>query len=257
MKIVTYNVNGIRAALKKGLAEWAAELDADVLCFQETKAYQEQVNMSELEELGYIHQAWHSATSRKGYSGVLTISKVAPDVQQLGFGLEDYDREGRVVRTDFGELTVLNCYFPNGGRGEERQSFKYRFLDDFLAYVLDLQQRRANILVVGDYNIAHNEIDLHSPKTNHKNTGFLPDERKWMTKWFAQTGFLDTYRHLYPTGEAYSWWSFRANARNNNKGWRIDYHSLSSTFSDRLLDVQHLKDAIHSDHCPIVLTLKD
>ena len=256
MKIVTYNVNGIRAALKKGLAEWAAEINADVLCFQETKAYVEQVDMEELEALGYHYQAWHSAISKKGYSGVLTISKVEPELIQYGMGNDKYDREGRVVRTDYGELTILNCYFPNGGRGDERQNYKYKFLDDFLDYVLDLQKTRPNLLVVGDYNIAHNEIDLHSPKTNHKNTGFLPDERAWMTKWFDQTGFLDTYRHLYPDGEAYSWWSFRANARNNDKGWRIDYHSLSPTYQDRLVDVQHLKDAVHSDHCPILLTLQ-
>ena len=257
MKIVTYNLNGIRAALKKGLPEWAGEVNPDVLCFQETKAHPEQVDMTPLRDLGYVHEAWHSATSRKGYSGVLTISKREPDVTGYGFGIEEYDREGRVVRTDYGDLTILNCYFPNGGRGEERQNYKYRFLDDFLAYVLELQNTRPGLLVVGDYNIAHNEIDLHSPKTNHKNTGFLPDERKWMTKWFDETGLLDTYRHLYPEGEAYSWWSFRANARNNDKGWRIDYHSLSRSLQDRLVDVRHVKDAVHSDHCPIVLTLSD
>lgn len=256
MKIVTYNVNGIRAALKKGLAEWAKETNADVICIQETKAHQVQVDMSELEAAGYVHQQWHSAISRKGYSGVLTLSKAEPDSVQLGMGSEIYDREGRVVRTDFGDLSILNCYFPNGGQGDERQNFKYQFLDDFLAYVLELQKQRPAVLVLGDYNIAHEEIDLHSPKTNHKNTGFLPDERKWMTKWFSETGFLDTFRSLYPEEVAYSWWSYRANARNNNKGWRIDYHSLSSEWKDRLVDVAHLKDALHSDHCPILLTLK-
>ncbi|NJC26342.1 exodeoxyribonuclease III [Neolewinella antarctica] len=255
MKIATYNVNGIRAALKKGLAEWTAATAPDVLCIQETKAHEEQVDMAELKALGYVHQQWHSATSRKGYSGVLTLSKVVPDYVQLGFGNEKYDREGRVVRTDFGDLTIFNCYFPNGGQGDERQNFKYEFLDDFLAHILELQKSRPGILVVGDYNIAHNEIDLHSPKTNHKNTGFLPDERKWMTEWFDKTGFIDTYRHLYPEGEAYSWWSYRANARNNDKGWRIDYHSLSPSHANRLVDVVHLKDALHSDHCPILLTL--
>ncbi len=257
MKIATYNVNGIRAALRKGLADWAAEVQPDVLCLQETKAAREQVDMAELERLGYRHQAWHSATSRKGYSGVLTLSKVEPDLTQYGFGHEHYHREGRVVRTDFGGLTVLNCYFPNGGQGEERQNFKYRFLDEFLEYVLELQKNRPGLLVVGDYNIAHNEIDLHAPQRNHKSSGFLPDERKWMTKWFAQTGLIDTYRHLYPQGEAYSWWSFRANARANDKGWRIDYQSLSPTYQDKLVDVQHLSDAVHSDHCPILLTLED
>ena len=257
MKIVTYNVNGIRAALRKGLAEWAGEVRPDIICIQETKAYVEQVDMRELEALGYHHQAWHIAVSKKGYSGVLTISTTEPDHVQYGMGNDKYDCEGRVVRTDFGDLTILNCYFPNGGRGDERQQFKYEFLDDFLAYVLDLQRMRPNLRVVGDYNIAHNEIDLHSPKTNHKNTGFLPEERAWMTEWFATTGLLDTYRHLHPEGQDYSWWSFRANARNNDKGWRIDYHSLSPTYVDRLVSVRHMKDAVHSDHCPILLTLAD
>jgi len=255
MRIVTYNVNGIRAALKKGLAEWAVETGIDILCLQETKAYSEQVDMADLEAAGYHHQQWHSATSKKGYSGVLTLSKTAPELTQAGFGMEDYDREGRVIRTDFGALTILNCYFPNGGQGEERQNFKYRFLDDFLAYVLELKKTRPNVLVVGDYNIAHQEIDLHAPKRNEKNTGFLPDERKWMTKWFEETGFIDVYRHLNPAGQAYSWWSYRANARANDKGWRIDYHSLSSEWADKVVSVDHLKDAVHSDHCPIILEL--
>jgi exodeoxyribonuclease-3 len=256
MRIVTYNVNGIRAALNKGLAEWAASTDIDVLCLQETKAHADQVDMAALEEAGYIYQQWHSATSKKGYSGVLTLSKKAPELAETGFGFEDYDREGRVLRTDFGELTILNCYFPNGGQGDERQNFKYRFLDDFLDYVVKLKKVRPNILVVGDYNIAHREIDLHSPQTNQKSSGFLPEEREWMTKWFDTTGFVDAYRLLHPEGTAYSWWSYRANARNNDKGWRIDYHSLSPQWADKIVSVDHLKDALHSDHCPILLELK-
>ncbi|CAH1002011.1 Exodeoxyribonuclease [Neolewinella maritima] len=255
MRIVTYNVNGIRAALKKGLAEWAANTDIDVLCIQEIKAQQEQVDMAELAAMGLRFGAWHSATSKKGYSGVLTLSKVAPDLVVEGCQLADYDCEGRVIRTDFGELTILNCYFPNGGQGDHRQAYKYRFLDDFLAFVQDLRQTRPNILVVGDYNIAHEAIDLHAPKRNEATTGFLPDERAWMTRWFAETETVDTFRHLYPDTVAYSWWSYRAGARNNNKGWRIDYHSLSRSYLDRLVNVQHLSDAKHSDHCPILLEL--
>ncbi|MBC6994004.1 exodeoxyribonuclease III [Neolewinella lacunae] len=255
MRIVTYNVNGIRAALTKGLASWAAQTDIDILCLQETKAHADQVDTDELIAAGYTYQQWHSATSKKGYSGVLTLSKLPPELTETGFGMEDYDREGRVLRTDFGDLTILNCYFPNGGQGDERQAFKYRFLDDFLAYVQRLQKDRPNLLVVGDYNIAHQEIDLHSPQTNQNSSGFLPDERKWMTKWFAETGLIDVYRHRHPTGQAYSWWSFRANARNNDKGWRIDYHSLSPGWIDKVTRVEHLKDAVHSDHCPILLDL--
>ncbi|WP_420460095.1 exodeoxyribonuclease III [Neolewinella sp.] len=256
MRIVTYNVNGIRAALKKGLAEWAAETEIDVLCLQETKATPEQVDTAELAEMGLRFGAWHSATSKKGYSGVLTLSRQAPDLVVEGCQLEVYDCEGRVIRTDFGDLTLLNCYFPNGGQGDHRQEFKYRFLDDFLAFVQDLRKTRPNLLVVGDYNIAHHPIDLHDPKRNETTTGFLPEEREWMTKWFAESDTVDTFRHLYPDREMYSWWSYRAGARNNNKGWRIDYHSLSRSYLDRLVDVKHLTEARHSDHCPILLELR-
>ncbi|MCP9235520.1 exodeoxyribonuclease III [Lewinella sp. JB7] len=252
---MTYNVNGIRAALRKGIAEWAAATDIDVLCLQETKAHPEQVDLAELRAVGFEHAAWHSATSKKGYSGVLTLSKQAPDLVVPGCQLEVYDCEGRVIRTDFGDLTILNCYFPNGGQGDHRQDYKYRFLDDFLAFVLELQKTRPNLIVVGDYNIAHQEIDLHAPKRNENTTGFLPDERKWMTRWFRETGLVDAFRHLHPETVAYSWWSYRANARNNNKGWRIDYHSLNPALAERIVAVEHLPDALHSDHCPILLQL--
>ena len=255
MIVTTYNVNGIRAALRKGLAGWAAESGTDVLCLQETKATPDQVDMGELEAAGFTHAAWHSASSKKGYSGVLTLSKVAPELVEAGCRLEVYDCEGRVIRTDFGDLTILNCYFPNGGQGDHRQAYKYRFLDDFLDFVRELQRERPNLLVVGDYNIAHQAIDLHAPKRNEKTTGFLPAEREWMTKWFAQSGTVDTFRHLHPDEVAYSWWSYRANARNNNKGWRIDYQSLSRHLVDRIERVEHLPDALHSDHCPILLQL--
>ena len=209
MRIVTYNVNGIRAALKKGLADWAADTNIDVLCLQETKANVEQVDMSELEAAGFSHAAWHSCERKKGYSGVLTLSKTAPDLVENKIGIEAYDEEGRIVRTDFGDLTIFNCYFPNGGQGEERQNFKYRFLDEFLAYIVALKKTRPNILVVGDYNIAHQEIDLHAPKRNVTTSGFLPAEREWMTKWFAETDFIDTFRELHPETAAYSWWSYQ------------------------------------------------
>ncbi len=257
MKIATYNVNGIRAALRKGLGGWAAEQDIDILCLQETKASAEQVDLEDLKLAGYEHAAWHSATSKKGYSGVLTLSKRAPDTVVEGCNLDVYDCEGRVIRTDHDDLTILNCYFPNGGQGEHRQDYKYRFLDDFLNFVKELQVTRPNLLVVGDYNIAHEEIDLHAPKRNETNTGFLPDERAWMTRWFRETGFVDAFRHLHPEKVAYSWWSYRANARNNNKGWRIDYHSYPEALAHRIKQVEHLNDAMHSDHCPILIELND
>ena len=257
MRFCSYNVNGIRAALRKGLAEWVATQDIDVLCIQETKASAEQVDMTELEALGYTHATWHSATSRKGYSGVLTLSRRAPDYTQRGFDHEAYYEEGRIVRTDFGDLTILNGYFPNGGQGDIRQEFKYRFLDHLLEYVVQLRKERPNLLVVGDYNIAHTTIDLHAPKRNEKTTGFLPEERAWMDRWFAETGLVDTFRYLHPKLVSYTWWSYRANARNNNKGWRIDYQSLSADWADRILAVRHAKDAEHSDHCPVLLDLAD
>ena len=256
MNIVTYNVNGIRAALRKGLGEWAAGQDVDVLCLQETKASPDQVELDELAAAGYAHAAWHSATSKKGYSGVLTLSKTAPDTVVEGCSLDVYDCEGRVIRTDFGDLTILNCYFPNGGQGDHRQAYKYAFLDDFLAFVQELRKSRPNLLVVGDYNIAHEEIDLHAPKRNETNTGFLPEERAWMTKWFAEAEMVDAFRYLHPEKVEYSWWSYRANARGNNKGWRIDYHSYPAALADRIVRVEHLSDALHSDHCPILLELK-
>ncbi|TXF90408.1 exodeoxyribonuclease III [Neolewinella aurantiaca] len=257
MRIASYNVNGIRAAQKKGLADWTEQTGLDILCIQETKAHREQVDMSEFEAHGYTHAQWHSATSKKGYSGVLTLSKVEPDFVQFGFGMECYDCEGRVVRTDFGDLTIFNCYFPNGGQGDERQAYKYRFLDDFLAHIVELKKTRPNILVVGDYNIAHEEIDIHAPKRNENNSGFLRPERDWMTKWFSETGLVDTFRALHPETVAYSWWSYRANARNNNKGWRIDYLSLSKEMMDQVVSVEHRKDDVHSDHCALVLELAD
>lgn len=257
MIVITYNVNGIRAAQKKGLAEWAAGSEADVICLQETKARPEQVDLADLAAAGYTHTAWHSATSKKGYSGVLTLSKEAPDRVVAGCQLDVYDCEGRVIRTDFDDLTVLNCYFPNGGQGDHRQAYKYRFLDDFLDFVRELKKERPNLLVVGDYNIAHTAIDLHAPKRNEKTTGFLPEEREWMTEWFRESDTVDVFRHLYPERiDTYSWWSYRANARNNNKGWRIDYQSLSNHLRDRVVRVEHLTEARHSDHCPILLELK-
>ncbi|MFT7121193.1 MAG: exodeoxyribonuclease-3 [Neolewinella sp.] len=257
MRIATYNVNGIRAAAKKGLAQWAGSQNLDVLCLQETKAEAVQVDMADFEAAGFIHHAWHSCSRKKGYSGVLTLSKVAPDYVQNEIGVEEYDIEGRIVRTDHGDLTIFNCYFPNGGQGEERQNFKYKFLDDFLAYIIELKKTRPNILVIGDYNIAHEEIDLHSPKRNEQTSGFLRPERDWMDKWFAESGLVDTFRHLHPEKVAYSWWSYRANARNNNKGWRIDYQSLSAEMIDRVKSVEHLKEDVHSDHCAIVLELAE
>lgn len=246
--IISYNVNGIRAAINKGLADWLATESPDIICFQETKALAEQVDVAPFEALGYQH-CWHSA-EKKGYSGVAIFSKKAPDNVVVGCGMEKYDSEGRIIRADFGDWSLLNCYFPSGTSGEERQAFKYGFLDDFFAWANALKAERPKLIIVGDYNIAHTNLDIHSPKTNQQTSGFLPAEREWMTKWFA-SGFADAFRCVHPEEVAYSWWSVRFNARANNKGWRIDYQSVTDNLKDKVLDVRHLSEAVHSDHCPV------
>ncbi len=250
ISIISYNVNGIRAAIKKGLTDWVQENGFDIICIQETKAHPEQVDVSAFEEMGYYH-SWVSA-EKKGYSGVAIFSKVKPDNIVQGCGIEKYDKEGRVIRADFGDWTLLNCYFPSGTSGDIRQDFKMEFLDDFHQWIKELRKERPKLIIVGDYNIANHEIDLHNPKGNKKNSGFLPEEREWLSQWF-QDGFTDTFRYLHPEKVEYSWWSYRANARANNKGWRIDYQSVSENMKDEVVFSKHLNDAIHSDHCPVLV----
>lgn len=248
LNIISYNLNGIRSAIDKGWIDWLAVHHFDVICVQETKAQPEQVDLSALEALGY-HAYWHSA-EKKGYSGVLTLSRRPADFVEAGCGIAEYDREGRILRTDFGDWTLLNCYFPSGTSGDERQDVKMRFLHDFYAFVQDLRQHRPRIIVVGDYNIAHQEIDIHDPVRNKNTTGFLPEERAWMTQWF-DSGFTDGFRALNPQAVQYSWWSFRAGARKNNKGWRIDYQSVTNNLAGQLRQAAQLTEVVHSDHCPV------
>ncbi len=260
MHILSYNVNGIRAALKNGLAEWLQtnpfrQTPFDLLCLQEVKAQQEQVDLSGLEALGYQVIGWFPAV-KKGYSGVAMLSRIPPDLVVSGCGIPFYDSEGRVLRADFEDLTVLNCYFPSGTTGEVRQTVKMQFLNDFFTYVDELRKERSKLIICGDYNIAHTSDDIHDPVGNKKSSGFLPEERAWMTQWF-RNGFTDAFRFLYPDTIAYSWWTYRANARANNKGWRIDYFSVSDTLQSRLLDCHYLPAAVHSDHCPVVLALQE
>lgn len=252
MQIISYNVNGIRAAIRKGLVEFLEANEFDIVCIQESKAQPEQVDMAAFEELGYHHH-WHSA-EKKGYSGVITLSKQAPTKVVKGCGIEQYDREGRIIRTDFGDWTLLNCYFPSGSSGDIRQAFKMDYLADFQKWVNELKKERPKLIVVGDYNICHQAIDIHDPVRNKKNSGFLPEEREWMTQWFDQ-GFTDAFRHLHQETQEFSWWSYRANARNNNKGWRIDYQSISNNMADKLQEAGHFPDAMQSDHCPVWVKL--
>ncbi|GAA4396262.1 exodeoxyribonuclease III [Nibrella viscosa] len=252
MRILTYNVNGIRSAISKGLLEWLAENPTDILCFQEVKATEDVVSLTAFEELGY-HYHWHSAV-KKGYSGVATFSKIKPDKVVLGCGIQEYDCEGRILRTDFGDWTLLNCYFPSGTTGEVRQAVKMRFLDDFTRFIDDLRQSRPKLIVVGDYNIAHTERDIHDPVRNKNTTGFLPEERAWMTQWFSN-GFVDAFRYKHPTEVEYSWWSYRAGMRSSNRGWRIDYVSVTENLKNAVADAGHHRFAVHSDHCPVWVEL--
>ncbi len=248
LQIVSYNVNGIRAALKKGFAEWLSDNKFDIVCLQETKAHKEQVETAVFEHLGYTHH-WFSA-EKKGYSSVAIFSKTAPDKVITGCGIDKYDKEGRIIRADFDDWTLLNCYFPSGTMGGIRQDFKMDFLADFFKWIKKLKKERPNLIIVGDYNIAHEAIDLHNPKANKKTSGFLPEEREWMTKWF-ESGFTDAFRFKNPETIEYSWWSYRAGARKNNKGWRIDYQSVSDPLKDKIISARQLTDAVHSDHCPV------
>lgn len=252
IRIATYNVNGIRAAINKGLADWLKESAPDVVCFQETKAQPEQIDSALFEELGY-HCYWYSA-EKKGYSGVGIISKIEADHIEEGIGIEKYDREGRNIRIDIGDLSIMSAYFPSGTTGGPRQEFKYEYLDDIFKYLKKLRKKRPNLIVSGDYNIAHLDMDIHNPKKQHKSSGFLPEERAWMTSYF-ESGFIDVFRQFNTEPDNYSWWSFRAGARDRNKGWRIDYNAASEPLKDKLLASQILPAARHSDHCPVEMTI--
>ena len=248
MNLISYNVNGIRAAITKDFLTFLATENPDIICLQEVKATPDQLDLSPITALGY-HIEWHAA-EKKGYSGTATFSKNKPDLVSKTTNMAEYDAEGRVLRTDFGDLTIFNCYFPSGTSGDERQDFKMNFLRDFQIYIQALLKERPNIIVVGDYNIAHTEIDIHDPKGNKNSTGFLPEEREWVTGWL-QGGFIDAYRHANPEKVEYSWWSYRSGARANNKGWRIDYQCASLPLAEKIVSSRHIGEAMQSDHCPI------
>lgn len=256
MRIVSYNVNGIRAAIKKGLIDWLQTYPVDVLCIQETKATPEDINLNLITDLGY-HVSWFPA-QKKGYSGVAVFSKKKPSYVACGNGYAMSDNEGRVIRVDMGDLTIVNAYFPSGTSGEERQDYKYQWLDEFYAWIESLKKERPKIILAGDYNIAHCEIDIHDPKGNKKSSGFLPAERAWMDQFLA-TGWIDSFRHIHPTQTgAFSWWSQRfPSVRLNNKGWRIDYLCATQALEKQIKDASILPDVKHSDHCPIVIELKN
>lgn len=252
MKIITYNVNGIRAAVKKGFLDWLREASPDVLCIQETKAQEEQIPVFEFTEMGY--HTYSFSAKKKGYSGVAILSKKEPDHVEFGMGIEKYDSEGRFIRADFGDLSVVSVYHPSGSSGDLRQDFKMKWLADYTHYINELKKTHPKLVLSGDYNICHEAIDIHDPVRNAKSSGFLPDERQWMTE-FLDTGFIDSFRFLNKEPHHYTWWSYRANARNNNKGWRIDYHMVSENMKGQIKKVGIIPDAKHSDHCPSFVEL--
>ena len=253
MKIITYNVNGLRAALSKGFAAWLAEEQPDVLCLQETKAQPDQIPTLEFEALGY--RSYFFSAKRKGYSGVAILTRLQPDHVEYGMGIPVYDDEGRFIRADFGDLSIVSVYHPSGTMGDERQAFKMQWLTDFEHYVHDLQKTRPYLILCGDYNICHRPIDIHDPVRNANNSGFLPEEREWIDH-FIRSGFIDTFRYFHQEQpDQYTWWSYRFNARANNKGWRIDYCMATENLAPRLRDARILPDVKHSDHCPCLLEI--
>ncbi len=254
MRIISYNVNGIRAAIKKGFIDWLKTNPADVICLQETKANSDDIDVKELEKLGFTHH-WFSA-QKKGYSGVAVFTKIKPTAVKNGHGLDASDFEGRVIEVQFGDIKLINAYFPSGTSGEERQQFKYHWLDEFFDYLEMVKKKNPKIILCGDYNIAHQEIDIHDPKGNKNSSGFLPGEREWMTKFLA-SGWIDTFREFHPEPHRYSWWSQRfPSVRLNNKGWRIDYITVTTPLKKQLKDADIFPDVKHSDHCPVYLEIK-
>ena len=252
MKIITYNVNGLRAAVSKGLPEWLAQENPDILCLQETKLQPDQYPGEVFEALGY--KSYLYSAQKKGYSGVAILTKQEPDHVEYGMGMEAYDNEGRFIRADFGDLSVVSVYHPSGTSGDERQAFKMEWLEHFRHYAVELLRTRPKLVLCGDYNICHEAIDIHDPVRNASSSGFLPEEREWMSR-FLDSGFIDTFRLFNHEPNQYTWWSFRANARANNKGWRIDYAMASEAARPLLKNAWLLPDVRHSDHCPAVLEI--
>ncbi|RMG26913.1 MAG: exodeoxyribonuclease III [Bacteroidetes bacterium] len=250
--ILTYNVNGIRAAERKSFLSWLAEESPDILCIQETKVQHHQLGKSLTHPDGY-HTYWFDA-EKKGYSGVAIFTKREPLNVVYGCGMDKYDREGRVLRADFEEFSILSTYFPSGTTGDARQAFKEEFMDDFYEYIRQLKTQIPNLIISGDFNICHKEIDIHDPVRNKNSSGFLPHERAWLSKFF-DLGFIDAFRKFNQQPHQYTWWSYRARARANNKGWRIDYHAVAKPLENHCADACILAEVVHSDHCPVKLIM--
>lgn len=252
MVIVSYNVNGIRAALRKELLTWLTHANPDVVCLQEIKANPDQFDEEVFHEIGYKYCYWYPA-QKKGYSGVAILSKTEPNNVVYGTGIDYMDFEGRSIRADFDDVSVMSLYLPSG-TNMSRLEFKLTFMDDFQTYISQLTQEIPNLVISGDYNICHEAIDIHDPVRLKNVSGFLPVERTWLSS-FLENGFTDSFRHLNPERVEYSWWSYRANARANNKGWRLDYHLVSAPLQEKIKRAVILPEAKHSDHCPVLIEL--
>ncbi|WOK06207.1 exodeoxyribonuclease III [Imperialibacter roseus] len=251
--IISYNVNGIRSAVSKGITQWLKEKDPQIVCFQELKAHKEQIPVSLFEDLGY-HCYWFPAV-KKGYSGVAILSKTKPKHVEYGSGIDQSDYEGRVIRADFQHYSVMSVYVPSGSSGDERQDYKMQWLGEFTDYIKKVMADHPKLIISGDYNICHKPIDIHDPVSNKNSSGFLPEEREWLSE-FIDTGFVDSFRQFNTAPHQYSWWTFRANARANNKGWRIDYHLATQEMAADLIHAEILPQVVHSDHCPVGLSIK-
>ena len=255
LKLISWNVNGIRACQKKGFLEFFEREKPDILCLQETKAYQEQLDEVLINPFGY-QSFWSSATTRKGYSGTVTYTGQPVDGVDYGIGIKKFDAEGRFVVTQIHDFLLYNVYFPNGSAREERHLFKQEFLKKFHRHLLKQIASGKKVIVVGDYNVAHEEMDVHDPVRLSKVSGFLPEEREWMTN-FLDSGFIDTFRLHHPDEEErFSWWSYREMARPANRGWRIDYICVSENLRDRVQSADIWDQQEGSDHCPVVIELE-
>jgi exodeoxyribonuclease-3 len=252
MRIISYNVNGIRAAMTKGFTEWLTQANPDVICLQEIKATVDQIDTEAITNAGYPFQYYFSA-QKKGYSGVAILSKTEPKQVVYGTGIASMDFEGRNIRADFEDFSVMSLYLPSG-TNMDRLEHKFNYMDEFQSYINRLNVEIPNLIIGGDYNICHQAIDIHDPIRNAKVSGFLPEERRWIDG-FMNSGFIDSFRHFNKEPDQYTWWSYRANARNNNKGWRIDYNLVSESMRNRLKRAVILSEAKHSDHCPILVEI--
>ena len=253
MKITSWNVNGIRASMDKGLSDFVKKEKPDILCLQETKAHVDQLDKRFRFPSSYPCTYWSSSGMKKGYSGTATFSKKPCKTYSTSMGIKKFDWEGRMVITEYKTFTLLNIYFPNGAMTEERHNFKQEFLDRITLFLLDLKKQGRSLIIVGDYNTAYLDEDVYSPKMLGKTSGFLPEEREWMRA-FIDKGFIDVFRHFYPSEkEAFTWWSYREKARQTNRGWRIDHICVTEDLLKVIKDIRIHKDQLGSDHCPISL----